>query len=76
MRVTAKYNVLPSLRSMLVAGLGVDLPTGDNNQIERQGGLLEPSGQLGRGQAGLIGSLYQAYELIPHRLNQFTYVSY
>lgn len=75
-RVTAKYNVLPSLRSMLVAGLGVDLPTGDNNQIERQGGLLEPSGQLGRGQAGLIGSLYQAYELIPHRLNQFTYVSY
>lgn len=75
-RVTAKYNVLPSLRSMLVAGLGVDLPTGDNNQVERQGGLLEPSGQLGRGQAGLIGSLYQAYELIPHRLNQFTYVSY
>ncbi len=75
-RVTAKYNMLPSLRSMLVAGLGVDLPTGDNNQIERQGGLLEPSGQLGRGQAGLIGSLYQAYELIPHRLNQFTYVSY
>ena len=75
-RVTAKYNVLPSLRNMLVLGLGVDLPTGDHNQIDRQGNLLEPSGQLGRGQPGLIGSAYQAYELIPHRLNQFTYVSY
>lgn len=75
-RVTAKYNMLPSLSSMLVAGFGVELPTGDNNQIERQGGLLEPSGQLGRGQVGLVGSLYQGYELIPHRVNQFVYASY
>ena len=27
-RLTAKYNVLPTLRSMVVAGFGVDLPTG------------------------------------------------
>lgn len=75
-RVTAKYNVLPSLRNMLVMGFGVDLPTGDTNQTDNQGGVLEPSGQLGRGQVGLIGSLYQAYELVPHRLNQFVYASY
>ncbi|MEC4891036.1 MAG: hypothetical protein RI101_13360 [Nitrospira sp.] len=75
-RITGKYNVLPSLRSMLVVGVGVELPTGDNNQIDRQGNLLEPSGQLGRGQAGLVGSIYQGYELIPHRLNQFAYASF
>jgi hypothetical protein len=75
-RITGKYNVLPSLRSMLVLGVGVELPTGDNNQIDRQGNLLEPSGQLGRGQAGLVGSIYQGYELIPHRLNQFVYASF
>lgn len=76
MRITTKYNVLPSIRSMLVLGFGVELPTGDTNQIDRNGGVLEPSGQLGRGQAGLIGSFYQAYELIPHRVNQFVYGSY
>ncbi len=75
-RITTKYNVLPSIRSMLVLGFGVELPTGDTNQIDRNGGVLEPSGQLGRGQAGLIGSFYQAYELIPHRVNQFVYGSY
>ena len=37
---------------------------------------MEAPGQLGRGQVGLIGSLYQTYELIPHRLNQFFYGSY
>ena len=31
---------------------------------------------LGRGQVGLIGSVYQTYELLPHRLNQFASVSY
>jgi hypothetical protein len=75
-RITTKYNVLPSIRSMLVLGFGVELPTGDTKQIDRLGQVLEPSGQLGRGQAGLIGSFYQAYELIPHRLNQFVHGSY
>lgn len=76
LRITTKYNVLPSLRNMMVAGFGVELPTGTYNQADRQGQILEPPGQLGRGQVGLIGSFYQAYELIPHRLNQFVYASY
>ncbi len=75
-RITTKYNVLPSIRSMLVLGFGVELPTGDTNQVDSLGQVLEPSGQLGRGNYGLIGSMYQSYELIPHRLNQFVYASY
>ena len=75
-RITTKYNVLPSIRSMLVLGFGVEFPTGDTNQTDHQGQVLEPSGQLGRGQVGLVGSAYQTYELIPHRLNQFVYWSY
>ena len=75
-RITTKYNVLPSIRSMVVLGFGVELPTGDTQQVDKTGQILEPSGQLGRGQVGLIGSMYQAYELIPHRLNQFVYASY
>lgn len=75
-RVTTKYNMLPSLRSMLVAGFGVDVPTGDTNQRDNRGDILESPGQLGRGQVGLIGSLYQSYELIPHRLNEFVFASY
>lgn len=75
-RLTAKYNMLPTLRSVLVMGFGVELPTGktrsraDNNQVQ------EAPLQLGRGNAGLIGSIYQTYELIPHRLNQFAFASY
>ncbi len=76
MRITAKYNVLPTLRNMLVLGLGVDLPTGDTRARDSGNHVLESSGQLGRGQVGLIGSIYQTYELIPHRLNQFSYGSY
>ncbi len=75
-RVTAKYNVLPTLRSMLVFGLGMDLPTGDTRARDSLGGVLESSGQLGRGAVGLIGSVYQTYELIPHRLNEFAFGSY
>lgn len=75
-RITTKYNALPSIRSMLVFGFGVELPTGDTNQRDNLGQVLEPSGQLGRGQVGLIGSVYQAYELVPHRLNQFVFASY
>ena len=76
MRVTAKYNVLPTLRNMLVLGFGMDLPTGDTRARDSGANVLESSGQLGRGNVGLIGSVYQTYELIPHRLNQFAFGSY
>lgn len=78
--INAKYNVLPSLSSMLVTGFGVYVPTGDHNQ--KTAGLgataetMEPTGQLGRGQFGLQGSFYQMYEVIPHRLSQFSSGSY
>jgi hypothetical protein len=76
-RVTAKYNVLPTLRSLLVFGTGVELPTGKYQTQENEGGnTMEPTAQLGRGNAGLVGSVYQSYELIPHRLNQFSSLSY
>jgi Putative MetA-pathway of phenol degradation len=76
MIVTAKYNVLPTLRSMVVAGFGVQMPTGSTSARDSHGGIMESPTQLGRGQVGLIGSVYQTYELVPHRLNQFFYGSY
>jgi hypothetical protein len=75
-RVTGKYNVLTTLRSMVVLGLGVDLPTGDTSEKDSAGAIMESPSQIGRGNAGLIGNFYQTYELIPHRLNQFTSGSY
>ncbi len=76
MRVTAKYNVLPALRHNVVMGFGLELPTGDTRARDSSGQILESSGQLGRGNVGLIGSIYQTFELIPHRLSQFAFVSY
>ncbi len=73
---TGKYNVLQSLRSMVVAGFGVQVPTGSTSARDAAGEVMEAPGQLGKGQVGLIGSLYQTYELIPQRLNQFFYGSY
>lgn len=73
---TGKYNILPTLRSMIVAGFGVQVPTGNTEALDAARHTMEAPGQLGRGQVGLIGSLYQTYELIPHRLNQFFYGSY
>src|SRR5262249_49220213 len=75
-RVGLKYNVLPTLRSMVVVGFGVYLPTGVNNANDSTGVLMEPTTQLGRKQFGLNPTLYQTYELIPHRLNQFAFASY
>lgn len=75
-RVTLKYNALPTLRSMTVFGFGVDIPTGNHTAPDSTGLMMESSTQLGKGQAGLIGSVYQSYELIPHRLNQFVFASY
>ena len=77
--INAKYNLLPTLSSMVVTSFGVYLPTGDHNQ--KTMGLegvetMEPTAQIGRGQVGLQGSIYQTYEIIPHRLNQFASASY
>lgn len=36
-RVTAKYNLLPTLRHMVVMGLGLELPTGDTRARESSG---------------------------------------
>jgi hypothetical protein len=77
--INAKYNLLPTLSSMVVTGFGVYLPTGDHDQ--KTAGIdgaetMEPTAQIGRGQLGLQGSIYQTYEIIPHRLNQFASASY
>ena len=78
--INAKYNLLPTLSSMVVTSFGVYLPTGDHNQKTAGVGdgveTMEPTAQLGRGQVGLQGSIYQTYEVIPHRLNQFASASY
>lgn len=75
-RVAAKYNVLPTLRSMVVLGFGVYLPTGNTQDRDSTGSVMESPTQLGRGQVGLNPTIYQSYELIPHRLNQFASASY
>lgn len=75
-RLTVKYNALTTLRSMMVAGFGIELPTGNIYAKDSDGGLMEAPMQIGRGQLGVVGTLYQTYELIPHRLNQFSFVSY
>jgi hypothetical protein len=76
MRVGLKYNVLPTLRSMVVLGLGVYLPTGNTHAHDSANLVMESPTQLGRGQVGLNPTIYQTYELIPHRLNQFASASY
>jgi len=75
-RITAKYNAIMTLRSLVVAGFGVELPTGKTSSRDSMNGVMESPTQLGRGNVGLIGSAYQTYEMIPHRLNQFAYASY
>lgn len=78
--VNLKYNMLPTLRSMVVGSFGVYLPTGDWKQKTASAAgdaeTMEPTAQLGRGQVGLQGSIYQTYELIPHQLSQFASASY
>lgn len=76
-RATLKYNLLPTLRSMVVLAVGVDFPTGDYGQVvSGTSQLAESTLQLGRGNFGVIPMIYQTYELIPHRLNQFALASY
>jgi len=76
MRVTMKYNLLPTLRSMVVLGLGVDIPTGTYQQRASNGQMVESTLQLGKGNFGLVPSIYQTYEIVPHRINQFALASY
>lgn len=76
MRVTMKYNALPTLRSMAVLGLGVDFPTGTYQERASTGQMVESTLQLGRGNFGLVPSLYLTYEIVPHRLNTFALASY
>ena len=76
MRVGLKYNMLPTLRSMVVLGFGVYLPSGNTHAHDSTGAVMESTTQLGRGQVGLNPTIYQTYELIPHRLNQFASASY
>ncbi|MGH7181973.1 MAG: hypothetical protein ACREJN_08360, partial [Nitrospiraceae bacterium] len=65
-----------TLRSMVVLGFGVYLPSGNTHAHDSTGVVIESTTQLGRGQVGLNPTIYQSYELIPHRLNQFASASY
>jgi len=76
LRIIGKYNILPTLRSTLITGLGVELPTGKHNTLDAAGRVMEAPTQLGRGQVGLIGSVYHTYQIIPQRLSEFAYASY
>ena len=76
LRVGLKYNMLPTLRSMVVLGFGVYLPSGNTHAQDNMGGLMESTSQIGRGAVGLNPTIYQTYELVPHRLNQFSSASY
>jgi hypothetical protein len=75
-RANTKYSYLPTLRTLLVFGFGVDLPTGNSHANNINGTLQEPTLQLGRRSWGIVPSIYQSYEIIPHVLNQFASVSY
>ena len=66
-----KYNMLPTLRSMLVFEMGVFFPTGDYGNYATDNQLVESTLQVGRGAFGIQPGFYQTYELLPHRLNQF-----
>jgi hypothetical protein len=76
LRVGLKYNMLPTLRSMVVLGFGVYLPSGNTHAHDSENAVMESPTQLGRGAVGLNPTLYQTYELIPHKLNQFSSASY
>jgi hypothetical protein len=66
-----KYNMLPTLRSMMVIEMGVYFPTGDYGNRATSAQLVESTLQVGRGAFGFQPGFYQTYEILPHRLNQF-----
>jgi hypothetical protein len=51
-------------------------PTGNYQQRNIEGKIQEPTLQVGRGGYGVLASLYHAYVLIPHKLNQFFFYTY
>src|SRR5436309_5653609 len=57
-RVNSKYSYLPSLRSLLVFGFGVDLPTGNSHANNINGTLQEPNPQLWRRAWVIVPSMY------------------
>src|SRR5438552_11932574 len=75
-RVNTKYSFLPSLRSLMVVGFWVDLPTGNSHANNINGTLQEPTAQLEHRTWGIAPSIFQSYEIIPHVLDQFARVSY
>ena len=68
---------LSSLVNLIVLGFGVELPTGktmsntDNTQSTQESSL-----QIGRGNVGLIGSVFQSHQIFPQVLSQFASASY
>ena len=76
LRVGLKYNMLPTLRSLVVLGFGLYLPSGNTHAHDNVGNIMESTTQLGLGAVGLNPTIYQTYELIPHRLNQFSSAGY
>ncbi|MCP9475647.1 MAG: transporter, partial [Nitrospira sp.] len=66
-----KYNIIPTLRSMVVLEMGVWFPVGDYGHEAVGGQLAESTLQVGRGAFGFQPGFYQTYEILPHRLNQF-----
>lgn len=66
-----KYNIIPTLRSMVVLEMGIWFPIGDYGHEAVTGQLAESTLQVGRGAFGFQPGFYQTYEILPHRLNQF-----
>ena len=76
-RLTGKYNVLTSLQDLVVLGFGIYIPTGKTeSKADGKQKIQEPTLQLGRGNVGLIGSIYQVHQIIPQVLGQFASASY
>ena len=76
-RLTGKYHVLTSLRDLVVLGFGVELPTGKTmSNTDGTNTTQESALQIGRGNVGLIGSVYQTHQIIPQVLGQFASASY
>ncbi len=76
-RITGKFNALTSLQNLLVLGFGVELPTGKSmSNTDGSNATQESALQIGRGNVGLIGSIYQAHQIIPQVLSQFASASY
>jgi hypothetical protein len=75
-QINSKYSYLPTLRTLLVFGFGVVLPTGNSHATNINGNLQEPTLQLGHRTWGIAPSIFQSYEIIPHVLDQFARVSY